>query len=210
MTFHDIRFPVDISIASEGGPVRRTQIVNLSSGFEKRNSQWENSKRRFNAGYGVKSLEDIEKIIAFFEARQGRLHSFRWRDPFDWKSCSIAAEPTALDQPVAIGDGTSVQFQLTKTYQSAAQSYKRDVTKPVLSSILIAVDNVVQSIPGDVTVDPISGQLTFVTPPAAGAVITAGFEFDIEVRFDTDELSISLTSLQAGDIPSIPVMEVFG
>lgn len=210
MTFHDIRFPVDISIASEGGPVRRTQIVNLSSGFEKRNSQWENSKRRFNAGYGVKSLEDIEKIIAFFEARQGRLHSFRWRDPFDWKSCSIAAEPTALDQPVAIGDGTSVQFQLTKTYQSAAQSYKRDVTKPVLSSILIAVENVVQSIPGDVTVDPISGQLTFVTPPAAGAVITAGFEFDIEVRFDTDELSISLTSLQAGDIPSIPVMEVFG
>jgi uncharacterized protein (TIGR02217 family) len=208
MAFHDIRFPVDISLGAEGGPRRRTQIVTLGSGHEERNSPWAGSRRRFNAGFGVKSLEEIESIIAFFEARQGRLHSFRWRDPFDWKSCSIAQTPAATDQMIATGDGSADSFALIKTYMSGAQAYQRTIRYPVLTSLLVAVDGNTLGQSTDYSFDETTGNLVFAAPPAQGAVITAGYEFDIAVRFDTDELSISMTTLKAGDIPSIPVIEV--
>ena len=208
MTFHEVRFPVDVSLASEGGPTRRTDIVSLASGREERNSPWAGSRRRYDAGYGVKSLAQLEAVIAFFEARRGRLYGFRWRDPFDWKSCSIAGAPAATDQAVETGDGAETDFPLTKTYASGGESWIRTISKPVAGTVLVAVDGTPLTADVDYTVDTETGWITFDTAPADGAAITAGYEFDTPVRFDADELRLSLAAFRAGEIPSIPLIEI--
>lgn len=206
--FHEILFPVDISLNSEGGPTRRTDIVALVSGHEERNSPWAGSRRRFNAGYGVKSIDDIEDVIAFFEARRGRLYGFRFADPFDHKSCRVAETPGGEDQLLGAGDGAATDFQLVKRYASGAASYARDIKKPVAGSVLVSVDGAAQTSGADFSVDDTGGVISFTAPPAPGAVVTAGFSFDTPVRFDTDELRINLAAFKAGDIPSIPLIEV--
>ena len=208
MTFHDVRFPLDISVGAEGGPVRRTHIVTLASGHEERNSPWAGSRRRFNAGFGVKSLSDIEGVIAFFEARHGRLHSFRWRDPFDWKSCLITGVSSATDQIIGAGDGVISTFILSKSYKSGGQEYIRAIAYPVSGTVKVALDGVALGEGTDYSFNETTRQLEFTTPPQTGAIITAGFDYDIAVRFDADELSINMAALKAGDIPSIPVIEV--
>ena len=75
MAFDDIRFPVGISRGSSGGPERRTEVVTTASGHEQRNTRWADSRRRYNAGFGVKSLDDIHAVVAFFEERRGRLYA---------------------------------------------------------------------------------------------------------------------------------------
>lgn len=204
--FHDVLFPVDIALNSEGGPTRRTEIATLVSGREERNSPWAGSRRSYNAGYGVKSLADIERVIAFFEARKGRLHAFRFRDPFDWKSCPLAGDPSPVDQIIGTGDGAATAFQLVKRYESGGAAATRLITKPVEGSVLVALGGVPQ--PAGFSVDHASGLVTFAAPPQAGAVVAAGFLFDTPVRFDADSLRINLAAFRAGDIPSIPLMEV--
>lgn len=208
MSFHEVLFPVDIALNSEGGPTRKTDIVALVSGHEERNSPWSGSRRSFNAGYGVKSIADIEDVIAFFEARHGRLYGFRFRDPFDFKSCRMAETPAPDDQTIGAGDGSETDFQLLKRYASGAAAYARPIRKPVLGSVRVAVDSVEQSEGVDFTFDETRGVVSFASPPAAAAEVTAGFLFDTPVRFDTDELRINLAAFQAGDIPSIPLIEV--
>jgi uncharacterized protein (TIGR02217 family) len=208
MSFHEVLFPVDIALNSEGGPTRRTDIVALVSGYEERNSPWAGSRRSFNAGYGVKSIGDIEDIIAFFEARQGRLFGFRFRDPFDFKSSKIAGAPANTDQLLGTGDGAATTFQLIKQYPSGPATYTRDIKKPVTGSALVAVAGVAQSQGADYSVDDTTGLITLSAPPVSAAAVTAGFLFDTPVRFDTDELRINLAAFKAGDIPSIPLIEV--
>jgi len=200
--FHDTRFPTNISLNASGGPERRTRIVTLASGHEERNTPWAQSRRRYDAGYGVRSLDDIHAVIAFFEARRGRLHGFRWKDWADYRSGPPSAAPTALDQRLAIADGATASFPLTKTYASGPAAEIRPVTHPVAASVLAAIDG----IPAPVTVT--DGTIAFATPPPAGAEITAGFEFDTPVRFDTDRLDINLSGFHAGEIPSIPLVEI--
>src|SRR4029453_16783510 len=116
--FHDTRFPTAISRAASGGPERRTDVVVLGSGAEERNARWADSRRAYNAGYGVKSLDDLHAVIAFFEERRGRPHGFRWRAPTDWKTSPPEAAPTAIAEDIGLGDGLSALFQLSKTYGS--------------------------------------------------------------------------------------------
>jgi uncharacterized protein (TIGR02217 family) len=210
MSFHDIRFPTAISRAAQGGPERRTDVVVLGSGAEERNARWADSRRSWNAGYGVKSLNDLHAIIAFFEERRGRLHGFRWRDPSDWKSCPPQDASGALDQAIGEGDGTTIAFQLVKTYGSAFSPWTRDIKKPVAGSVLVAVDGVVQTPVTAYTVDAATGQVLFQPGhvPGEGDLITAGFEFDVPVRFDTDKLEINIQGFRHGAIPSIPVVEI--
>lgn len=208
--FHEVRFPVAISRASTGGPERRTDVVALGSGAEERNARWANSRRVYNAGWGVKSLDDLDAVVAFFEERRGRLYGFRWRDPLDWKSCPPSASPAATDQVIGTGDGVTRIFHLLKTYGSSLSPWGRRVTKPVAGSIRIAVAGVEQGQGSAVTIDTTTGLVTFLpaaTPPA-GAAVTAGFEFDVPVRFDTDRLEINLQGFQHGSIPSIPLVEI--
>ena len=205
MSFDDVRFPTSISRGSSGGPERRTEIVVTGSGAEERNSRWAHSRRRYDAGFGVKSLDDIHQVIGFFEERRGRLIGFRWKDHMDWKSCAPRAQVSALDQRIGTGDGTARSFQLVKRYGAGLREYVRMITKPVAGSVRLAVAGAAVT---GFSVDALTGIVTLAQAPAAGAAVTAGFEFDVPVRFDTDELRINLTQFAAGDIPQIPLMEI--
>jgi len=208
MNFHEIRFPTSIALGAVGGPERRTTVVTLASGFEERNAVWANSRRSFNAGYGVKSLNDLHAAIAFFEARQGRLYGFRWKDHADYRSGPPQSVPTPADAALGSGDGATTGFALVKTYTSGAQTYTRPIPKPVAGTVRIAIDGVEQALGSDFSVDTATGVVTFVAAPGNGTAITAGFEFDVAARFDTDKFDIDIMSFQAGAIPSIPIVEV--
>ncbi|MEM0945806.1 MAG: DUF2460 domain-containing protein [Pseudomonadota bacterium] len=208
MGFHEVRFPANLSFGSSGGPERRTEIVTLANGYEERNTPWAASRHRYDAGLGLRSLEDIETLIAFFEARQGELYGFRWKDWSDYKSSLASVEPAFDDQVVGTGDGATTDFGLKKTYRSGTAFYVRDILKPVLGTVRAGLDGVEQTEGPDFTVDPASGTLSFASPPTAGAQVSAGFEFDVPVRFDTDRILTSVASFQAGDAPSVPVVEV--
>jgi uncharacterized protein (TIGR02217 family) len=207
MSFDEIRFPVSISMGSTGGPERRTEIVTTASGREERNTRWADSRRRYNAGFGVKSLNDIHAVVAFFEERRGRLHGFRWKDHADFKSCPPLDAVAATDQAIGAGDGTTASFQLVKRYGTGLRSHVRTIAKPVTGTILVAVNGATST---NFTVNAATGIVTFLPGfiPAAGQAIAAGFEFDVPVRFDTDQLSINLQNFGAGDIPEIPILEV--
>ena len=205
MSFDDVRFPTSISRGSSGGPERRTEIVVTGSGAEERNSRWADSRRRYNAGFGVKSLDDIHLVVAFFEERRGRLHGFRWKDHLDFKSGAVSAAVTPRDQAIGTGDGTNRSFQLVKRYGTGLRDYLRTITKPVAGSVRIAVGG--QEVTG-FTLDAFTGLVTLAAAPAAGAAVTAGFLFDVPVRFDTDELRINLAQFAGGDIPDIPIVEI--
>ncbi len=206
MAFHDIRFPDNISRNARGGPERRTQIVELASGDEERNASWANSRRRYDAAYGIRRVDDLAAVVAFFEARNGRLYGFRWKDWADSKSCLPSGTPAATDQSIGTGDGTKTAFQLVKTYTSSSQSWTRTITKPVAGTVTVAVDGTGQS--SGWSVDTTTGVVSFSTAPATGAAITAGFEFDVPVRFDTDTLDVTLDIERLGSITSIPLIEV--
>lgn len=210
MAFHEVRFPLDISRGAEGGPERRTDIVVLGSGAEERNSRWADSRRSWNAGYGAHTLDALHAIIAFFEERRGRLHAFRWRDAVDWKSCAPQATPSSLDQMIGTGDGTTATFQLKKTYGAGFAPWTRDIVKPVAGTVKVAVDGIDKSPTTDFAVDVATGRVTFLagSVPAVGQVVSAGFEFDCPVRFDTDKLEINLHGFRHGAIPHIPIVEV--
>ncbi|MEM9360317.1 MAG: DUF2460 domain-containing protein [Pseudomonadota bacterium] len=210
MSFHEVRFPTGIARGSSGGPERRTDVVVLGSGHEERNSRWADSRRAYNAGYGVKSLDDLHTVIAFFEERRGRLYGFRWRDPADYKSCPPEQQLTVADQQIGLGDGTTTTFQLIKTYGGASLPWLREITKPVMGTVLVAVDDDVQAHGTAYEVDTTTGQITFQAGhvPPTGGVITAGFEFDVPVRFDTDKLELDVQGVRHGAIPNIPIVEV--
>ena len=208
MSFHEVRFPACLSYGAVGGPMRRTEVVTLANGHEERNTPWAHSRRRYDAGVAMSSLDDLEVVIAFFEARRGQLFGFRWKDWADYKSGLPSAEITAADQSLGFGDGSQVSFQLTKTYTSGTSSYARPIRKPVSGSVLTAVDGVLQAEGTDFTLDSTTGMVTFATAPGTGIAISAGYEFDVAVRFDTDQIQASVATFQAGDVPSVPVVEL--
>lgn len=208
MTFHEVRFPASLSFGSIGGPERRTDVVTLANGFEERNSPWAHSRRRYDAGLGLRSLDDIEVLIAFFEARRGQMHGFRWKDWSDYKSARATADVAFDDQVIASGDGASVTFQLCKTYRSGSYSYERPIAKPVAGSVRIGIEQDELRETVDFDLDGSTGLISFAHPPAEGMAVVAGFEFDVPVRFDTDRILTSIASFQAGDVPNVPVVEV--
>jgi uncharacterized protein (TIGR02217 family) len=208
MSFHDVRFPANLSFGSTGGPERHTEVVALTNGFEERNTPWAHSRRRYDAGVSLRSLDDIATLIAFFEARRGQLYGFRWKDWSDFKSCMPSAKPGFRDQQIALADGITRVFDLNKSYHSGSFSYVRPIKKPVQGSVLVGVGGDEQTFGIDFDVDYGSGQITFAEPPDAGEAITAGFEFDVPVRFDTDVIQTSVASFQAGEVPVVPVVEI--
>lgn len=206
MAFHEVRFPDDISRGARGGPQRRTQVVELASGDEERNASWANSRRRYDVAYGIRRADDLAAVVAFFEARNGRLHGFRFKDWADYKSCLPSTMPAATDQAIGAGDASTKTFQLTKHYASGAQAWVRIITKPVAGSIAIALNGT--PTPSGWSVDAATGLVTFVSAPASGVAITAGFAFDVPVRFDTDTLDVTLDLERLGSITSIPLVEI--
>ncbi|MGV2068628.1 phage distal tail protein, Rcc01695 family [Agrobacterium sp. 22-226-1] len=207
--FHEVRFPLRLALGVSGGPVRRTDIVNLSNGRESRNQRWRNARRSYDAGSGIRSIADLYEVLAFFEARRGELYGFRFRDPVDFKSCPPGEKPAATDQRIGTGDGVTAGFQLRKTYADAGGSFVRRIEKPVEGSVMVSVEGVKVEA-ADVAVDHVTGMIVFRAGrvPPAGAAIRAGFEFDVPVRFGIDRIDVNLTAFEAGRIPSIPLMEI--
>ncbi|WP_018634412.1 DUF2460 domain-containing protein [Neomegalonema perideroedes] len=200
--FHDVLFPLRLSVGSSASPERLTRIV-AHGGGEKRAAAWRSSRRRFDATLRLRPHDELYRLVEFFEARRGKLYGFRWRDFTDWKSCDRKKAPVATDQLLGIGDGETRAFQLVKNYLSGGGSYARPIYKPVEGSILAAVEGV-QAAP----IVSATGLLTFATPPAEGARVTAGFLYDVPVRFDTDYLPIHLVSRTHGSVEDLPVVEI--
>ena len=210
MIFHEVRFPTNISKGATGGPARRTDVITLASGYEERNSRWADSRRSYNAGYGVRGIDDMHAVIGFFEERRGKLYGFRWKDHADFRSCPPSSRPTAYDQSIGTGDGATTTFQLIKTYGSQFAPYQRAIQKPVQGTLAVAIGGAEQIEGIAFTADYTTGLATFATGhvPAAGVAITAGFEFDVPVRFDTDQIEVNVQNFTAGSIPHIPIVEV--
>jgi|TARA_R110002126_G_scaffold285701_8_gene436371 uncharacterized protein (TIGR02217 family) len=204
MAFHSIRFPLDVALGARGGPERRTDVVTLAGGGEQRNGRWHYSRRRYNAGYGVKSRADMAAVLAFFEERRGRLHGFLWRDGLDFSSAGTMPGP--LDQAIGTGDGAQTAFALTKRYGADFDPYLRPITRPVSGSVRVALDGAEQL--SGWTVDLTTGLVSFDMAPGLGVAVTAGFLFDVPVRFDTDRLDVELTSFDGAEVPSIPLVEI--
>jgi uncharacterized protein (TIGR02217 family) len=206
MAFHEVRFPDNISRGARGGPERRTQVVELASGDEERNASWANSRRRYDVAYGIRRADDLASVVAFFEARNGRLYGFRYKDWADYKSNLPSQAITATDQQIGTGTGSLQTFQLAKRYTSGAQTWVRTIAKPVAGTVRVAL-GMVEQLSGW-TVDTTTGVVTFTTAPAGGVVIRAGFEFDVPVRFDSDTLDVTLDFERLGSITAIPLLEI--
>ncbi|MBD3662936.1 DUF2460 domain-containing protein [Sulfitobacter aestuariivivens] len=206
--FHEIRFPTTLSFGSIGGPQRRTDVVTLANGFEERNTPWAHSRRVYDAGLGMRSIDDLQQLIGFFEARMGQMYAFRWKDWSDYKSGLASAEVAFEDQSIAIGDGVTDAFQIVKNYRSGDQTYQRPIMKPVAGTVRVGVEQTEYREGIEYEVDVTRGIVTFAEPPDEGLEIKAGFEFDVPVRFDTDRILTSVASFQAGQVPDVPVIEV--
>ena len=133
--FHEVSFPVPLALAASGGPERKTEVVTLASGAEARNALWAGSRRRWDVGSAVTRLDTLQAVVAFFEARGGRLNGFRFRDALDDRSCAPGAAVSATDQEIGTGDGVTDTFQLVKAYGG----YARRILKPVAGSVVVAV-----------------------------------------------------------------------
>ena len=207
--FHEVRFPLDVALRGSGGPSRLTEIVTLASGREHRNSRWADSRRRYDAGFGIRTLDALHAVLSFFEERRGRLYGFRYRDRVDAGSGPPSRAVAATDQLLGLGDGTTRVFQLAKTYGTGPMPYRRTITKPVAESVRVAVNGIAVP-PSQVACDATTGRLTFAAGavPAPGLRVTAGFTFDVPVRFDTDDLTVDLSAFSAGEIPKVPLIEI--
>lgn len=207
--FHEIRFPTDIARGARGGPERLTQIVTLASGREVRNSRWAHSRRRYDVGVGIRTLDALAAVVAFFEERRGRLYGFRWRDRLDWKSGPPSQAHAATDQIIGTGNGVTATFRLCKHYGTGIATYRRLITKPLPGEVLVAVGGAAVD-PAHVVCDATTGLVTFAAGhlPEPGAVVSAGFLFDVPVRFDIDAIEVDLSAFEAGEIPRIPIVEI--
>lgn len=205
--FHEVLLPLPFALGASGGPERRVDIVTLGSGREARNTPWAHGRRRYDIGGAVRTLDDLHMLIAFFEARRGKLHGFRFRDPFDFKSCAPSHTPASTDHVLGEGDGETDTFQLVKAYGFGDAVYQRAIGKPVAGSVSVAVAGE-QLAPEQFSFDPKTGLVTLDAAPADGAAVSAGFQFDTPVRFDADRLDLSLDGFGAGRALSVPLIEI--
>ena len=201
MAFHEARLPARLAFGSTGGVERRTEITTLASGYERRSTPWALGRRRYLIGANLRSLDDMAELVAFFEARRGRLYGFRFKDFADFQSCAPGGTVAATDQALGVGDGARTAFQLVKRYGDV----ERPIRKPAEGSVRVAVDGAEVA---DVSVDATTGVATLADPPAAGSTVTAGFRFDTPVRFDTDRIETTLESFEAGRMAAVPLIEI--
>jgi uncharacterized protein (TIGR02217 family) len=207
MAFTETRLPARLAFGSTGGVERRTDVVQLASGYEQRSTPWADGRRRYLIGGGVRAIAEAQALVAFFEAQRGRLNGFRFQDFADFSSAAPGAAVTALDQPIGTGDGATLVFQLSKTYGSGAEAYVRPINKPVAGTVLVAVAGVALA-SSALSTDTTTGLTTLAAAPAAGQAITAGFQFDVPVRFDADRIDMTLESFEAARLVAVPLIEI--
>ena len=199
------RFPDSIAYGSSGGPSYSTSIVQSKSGRDAVNANWSMPLYKYDVENGIKTFQDLETLLSFFHVVGGRFGGFRFKDHLDFKSCSVTASPSHTDQTIETTDGTKSAFQLIKTYSVGAYTRVRDIKKPVTGTILIGLDSVLQS--SGYTVDYATGVVTFDAPPVNGTVVSWGGEFDVPVRFESDDVMASIESWKLGSM-SLSVLEI--
>ena len=197
MTFHEVQFPTDIAYGAQGGPQYSTSVVITASGYEQRNSLWAVSRMAWNVATGLKLQAQLDTLIAFFRARKGRAYGFRFKDWSDYQ---------ATGQAIGTGDGTTHTFQLVKNYVSGPGSETRTIQKPVAGTVVVYLAGVMQS--SGWSVDTTTGIVSFVTAPGTGVAITADFQFDVPVRFDTDSMAMTMEQVNLSDWQNLPIIEV--
>ncbi len=208
-SFHDVVFPLSVAFGSTVTRERKVEVVQFASGREQRNARMAHSRRTYDAGNGIRSVADLRIVLDFFEARRGPLTSFRFRDPVDNSSAANGGTPLPADQPIGTGNGVNARFGLTKKYGTGVDAYLRPVRRPVAGTVRVEV-NGTEALPADFALDGATGEMVFVPGkiPANGAAVTAGFSFYVEVRFASESLSANLTAFDAGEVPSVPLIEV--
>lgn len=210
MGFHEVQFPTDISYGSQGGPGFDTAIIEIDTGAEERVSRRSSPRYSYNVAYGVKTFAQLVTLRDFYNARKGAAYGFRYKDWFDFSSASDGVStPDDEDQTIGTGDGTTTTFQLIKTYTSGSESTVRTIQKPVANSVVVALDGVAQA--SGWTVNTTTGVITFTSAPGSSVVVSAGYEFDVPVRFgeDIDEgLIASYDDFSTGSVPDISLMEL--
>ena len=206
MAFDEVVLPLRVGFGSQGGPGFSTEIVTIDSGYERRNQNWSLARRVFDARAGVRSAADAAALLAFFHARAGRARGFRVRD---WSDYSSAADntgaPSFTDQTIGTGDGATLVFALVKNYVSGSVTHARPIAKPVAGSVQIGVNGVAQS--SGWSLDTTTGLVTFAVAPAFAVPVTAGFMFDVSVRFDSDTLTLSAENY-SGYQADVPLVEI--
>lgn len=205
--FHDVRLELPVCIGAAGGPERMTDVLQLASGREQRNARWSGSRRRWELGGGVLRPDEAHALLAFFEARRGRAHGFRFRDPLDWKSCAPSVEVSPFDQVLGVGDGETAAFQLVKRYASGEAYWDRMIARPIAESVRVTVGGIETSA---FVVDGAAGVVTLDEAPGVGVAVTAGFVFDVAVRFDMDRLETVIEGGGAIRLGPVSVIELLG
>lgn len=200
MAFRETQFDVNISEGATGGPEFATSITVSDSGFEQRNQRWVESRGRWDIGSGVRTKADFETVLAFFRTCAGRAHGFRFKDYNDFQ------QTTQVN--IGTGDGGKKTFQLKKDYLSGPDTYTRTITKPVSGTIRIFLDGAEVFDPADFTTDLTTGIVTFVVAPAGAVAITAIFDFDVPVRFDTDHMAQTAHFADIMEWGEIPIVEI--
>lgn len=196
VSFHEVRFPKDISYGVTGGPEYNTDITVTKSELEQRNLLRLEGRCKYNAAYGVKSREQYSRLLTFFRARKGKTFGFRFKDWFDYK---------ATNQIIGTGDGTKTKFQLIKRYADDAGEDIRKINKPVKETLIIYVGGQLLK---NWICDYTTGEITFSAPPELGAVITADFQFDVPVRFDIAQMVASYDDFSSISWSGIPLVEL--
>ena len=198
MNFSEARFPEDISYGSKGGPEFSTEIVISKGGIEHRNANWLNTRSRYNVSHCIKSKSQLEKLISFFRAHKGRAIGFRFKDWTDYQ---------AKNQLITVSDGKTQSFQLKKTYKvENGPTYDRKIYKPVEGTVKIFLDS--EDCTNKFTIDHSTGMLHSTIYPEPDQQISADFEFDVPVRFDTDHLSSSIEDLNSFSWENITLIEI--
>lgn len=202
--FDDVPYPLALGRDATVVPEFSTSVAVTASGFERRNALWSNARLRFDVGPGVRSEAELGDLIAFFRARRGPARGFRLRDPSDFSSNGMVGVPGPFDQVIGEGDGLATAFALVKRYGEGEAAQVRRITRPEAATVRISVDGEVL---GTWTLAD-SGTIVFAAAPPAGAVVRAGFVFDVPVRFAEDRLEVSGAAFAAGEAPSVPVVEI--
>ena len=202
--FDDVIFPIALGRSATVTPEFSTTVTITASGFERRNSLWSDARLKFDVGPGVRSEVELGELIAFFRARRGQARGFRLRDPVDFSSNAMIGLPGPRDQVIGTGDGLKAQFDLVKLYGEGPDAQRRRITRPRNDSVRVSIAGVETTA---FTIEPL-GTIALATAPAAGAVVAAGFYFDVPVRFAQDSLDVAGAVFAAGEAPSVPLIEL--
>lgn len=199
MSFDEVRLPEDIERGARGGPSFNTTVAAIDSGFEKRNINWTRERNNWNLGYGIQDKAGYTRITNFFRLRRGRAYGFRFKD---WSDFEIMAGN------IGTGNNSDTEFQIRKQYTDALRTYNRPIQKIVAGSYTVFVNSVEQTEVTNYSIDLNTGVVTFTSAPGNGLPITITCEFDIPVRFDTDEMDLDIQLIEAGQVPNIPIVEL--